>query len=106
MHTDRNAPQLSDLEWSIVAAALDEAHRRGCTSAGPASGDQGIFARMAAGLFKRGSDEDVADPRLEAIRSFVCANGRKQASSAELATALARHGFSPAQIAALALLSA
>lgn len=97
-------PTLTRDEWAAVSIALQDAQRCGC---GAQAGDTrtGIFGRTAALLFGQRRPTPLANSRLEAVRRFVCATHRRRRAADDLAAPLATHGFSPAQIAALGLLS-
>ena len=97
-------PDLSNLEWSAVAVALQDAHRCGCVAAS-APGRGGIVERLALKLFGRRRPNGLADPKLETVRRFVCATNRRRGRAEEYVPGLAQHGFSPSQIDALTLLS-
>lgn len=97
-------PALTKTEWAAVAVAIQDAGRCGC--AGEPAGRTGSFLRgLGRLLFGATSPTPFADPRLEAVRRFVCATHRRRAPSTELTQPLALHGFTPAQIDALGLLS-
>lgn len=96
-------PQLSDREWSVVAAALEDASRCGCAASTRQA--MGLIEKLAAALFARRRSEALTDPRLLAVSEFVCHANRQREPSPELAAALVEHGFSPRQIDALAMLS-
>lgn len=98
-------PELTHLEWSAVAVALQDAHRCGCAEAS-APNKAGIVERLTLKLFGRRRPTGFADPRLETVRKFVCATSRRRGRADEYVPSLAQHGFSPSQIDALALLAA
>lgn len=95
--------QLTVTERTVVSIALQDAERCGC-AAEQAIGSTTRFRRLVKLLFGSGRPTPLADPRLEAIRRFVCANRRRDTTE-DLATPLADHGLSESQIAALAHLS-
>ena len=98
-------PKLTNLEWSTVAIALNDANRCGCAPAVD-SNSPSFPRRVAHAVFGRSQRPNaLADPRLEAIRKFVCTTNRYRKPAAELAPSLAAQGFSQAQIDAIALLS-
>ncbi|MBP2276929.1 MULTISPECIES: hypothetical protein [Sphingomonas] len=82
-------PVLNAREWSAVANALREADACGC----------------APHFFRKRDAEIAPDPRREAVRRFVCTTRRRRAPARDLADGLTSHGFNPAQIDAIALLS-
>ncbi|SFR83789.1 hypothetical protein [Sphingomonas jatrophae] len=97
-------PTLSTSEWNAVAIALKDAQRCGCTA--EAIGEEaGPVRRLATFLTGRRRPNPLADPRLEAVRQFVCTSYRRRAPATEIAPALAEHGFNRAQIDALGLLA-
>jgi hypothetical protein len=49
---------------------------------------------------------ELLDPRVEALRTFVCATHRARTAAVEYSAELERVGFNRAQIEAVALLSA
>lgn len=93
---------LSALEWQVIGLAIREAGR---------FGGGRIYAltrwRRLAGLLT-GNDmlRPLADPRLETLRSFVCAarNGHRLAE--RLAGKLLEFGFTRDQVGAVRLLAA
>lgn len=105
MKTTANEPQLSNLEWSAVSIALNDAAKCGCsaTSGGKGASFSSRFAEKVFGPSRL--PNALADPKLEAIRRFVCATSRRRAPAVEFVAPLAAHGFNQAQIDALALLS-
>lgn len=97
-------PVLSSSEWAAVSVALKDAQRCGCT-AEPANASPGALRRAVRFIFGSRRPTPLADPRLEAIRRFVCASSRRRDPVDGLAAPLAEHGFSTAQIDAIHLLS-
>ncbi|MFD1952139.1 hypothetical protein ACFSGX_15300 [Sphingomonas arantia] len=98
------SPNLSRTEWAAVAVALQDTARCGCT-AEAIDASSGSLRRLTQFLFGRHGPTPLADPRLEAVRRFVCASHVGSGASSDLAKALTDHGFSQAQIDALDLLS-
>lgn len=97
-------PKLTRNEWAAVSIALQDAQRCGCAAeAGDAR--PGPIRRLATLVFGSRRPTPLADPRLEAVRRFVCASYRRRGGADDLARPLAAHGFSAAQIDALQLLS-
>ncbi|UYY78470.1 hypothetical protein [Sphingomonas sp. R1] len=102
---DRHTPpELSQIEWAAVSVAFQDAAACGCTAVS-ATVRPSLLGRMADTLFGARRPTPLADPRLEAIRQFVCATRRHRTPAADLVPALADHGFNPAQIEAIALLA-
>lgn len=93
---------LSNLEWQAVAVALNDASRCGCGQ----TGKPGIARRVMRALTGIEAPRPLADPRLEAVRTFVCETNRHRRIAADHVPALRRHGFNERQVDALALLSA
>lgn len=101
MTTDK--PRLSRIEWQAVSIGLKDAAKCGCGGL-PRPGSLGSrLSRMLTGIE---TPKPLADPRLEAVRNFVCATQRHRHRAEEYAPALLEQGFNRAQIEALALLSA
>ncbi|OAN64079.1 hypothetical protein [Sphingomonas sp. TDK1] len=102
---DRQAPpELSQTEWAAVSVAFQDAAACGC-SVLSATARPSLLGRVAEALFGSRRSTPLANPRLEAIRQFVCATRRQRMPAAELVPVLADHGFNPAQIEAIALLA-
>lgn len=97
-------PILTRNEWVAVSIALQDAQRCGCP-AEARDADPGPLRRAANFLFGSRRPTPLADPRLEAIRRFVCASRRRRKTAMEHVPPLAEHGFNQAQIDALGLLS-
>jgi hypothetical protein len=97
-------PILTPAEWAAVSVALQDAGRCGCAAAPADSGRRGLRG-LGRLVFGSRRPTPFADPRLEAVRQFVCSSRRRRQPVAELAAPLAEHGFTRAQIDALALLS-
>ena len=102
--TNNATPHLSQLEWAAVAVALKDANDCGCTTE-PSPEEAGIVHRAVEFLFGKRGRTPLANPRLEAIRTFVCASYRRRQPALELAKPLEDHGFNRAQIEALGRLS-
>ena len=97
-------PTLTRNEWAAVSLALQDAQRCGC-AAEALDARSGAIHRLGKLLFGRRRPTPLANPRLEAVRHFVCASRRRKLPATELASPLEEQGFSPAQIDALGLLS-
>ncbi|SNS38305.1 hypothetical protein SAMN06295912_105152 [Sphingomonas laterariae] len=93
---------LSALEWQVIGLAIREASRIGGGRIFAAS----RWRRLASLLTGSEALRPLADPRLETLRSFVCAvrNGHKLAE--RLATKLLDQGYSSDQVSAVRLLAA
>ncbi|MFZ3482571.1 hypothetical protein [Sphingomonas sp. 3-13AW] len=93
---------LSQVEWQAVSAALRSASDCGrvpATRAGP-------VRRIYRAVTGRTGATPSADPKLEAVRAFVCETSRQRRVAERYVPALLDHGFTSPQVAALALLSA
>jgi hypothetical protein len=96
-------PALDKTEWNAVAVVLEEVASCGC-GAGTDGVPAGLMGRIVRAMIG-GGPAALEDPRLEAVRRFVCATHRRRTPAFELAEDLATQGFSRAQIDAIALLS-
>ncbi len=90
---------LSTTEWAAVAVALRDAERYG-RSAAPDM-PPGRLVRLWRLLSGAETPRPLADPRLDAVRRFVCAARRHGVRARDLMPELLGHGFSPAQVEAL-----
>lgn len=98
-------PTLSRAEWHAVSIALHDADQHACTSAKPSGRWSGFIGWLYTAITGNEPQRPLADPRLESIRRFVCAMRRKPDAAVTLIPELEAHGFSSAQVEALALLS-
>ena len=98
------APQLSQTEWAAISVAFQDAAACGCAAV-PGTDRASLLGRIADTLFGARRPTPLANPRLEAIRQFVCTTRRQRKPAADLVPVLAGHGFNPAQIEAIALLA-
>lgn len=98
------APQLSQTEWAAVSVAFQDAAACGCSAVSGAE-PPSLLGRIAEALFGTRRPTPLANPRLEAIRQFVCTTRRQRKPAADLVPMLADHGFNSAQIEAIALLA-
>lgn len=99
---DVASPELNENEWRAVSVALNDAARHDFID----SEGTGVFSRMLAWFTGIEARRPLADPRLEAIRAFVCTTRARRAAAVEFVPALAKHGYNDRQIAAMALLAA
>lgn len=100
-HADTGtAPTLDALEWQAVSVALKDAATCGCGDVAR----PGAITRALRSVLGVRPPQPLADPRLEAVRRFVCVTRRRGGAERD-AAALASHGYNRRQIAALALLS-
>jgi hypothetical protein len=94
-------PKLSPLEWQAVSLALKDAETCGCGR----TDEPGLLGRLVQRIFPPVPVLPLANPRLEAVRRFVCETERQRRPAVEFAPALKGQGFNDRQIRALALLS-
>lgn len=99
------APSLSRTEWQAVRIALNDAAACGCVET-PREGWRARIARLWILLTGNEPARPLADPRLEALRRFVCATRRLHRPAERHVPALVALGFNRAQVDAIALLSA
>lgn len=104
MNPSLQRPALDPIEWDAVALALQEVASCGCV-AGTDGVPVGLMGRIVRAVIGAGAPDALEDPRLEAVRRFVCTTHRRRAPALELVEDLAVQGFSRAQIEAMALLS-
>lgn len=93
-------PTLNDLEWQAVSVALKDATTCGC---GDVTEPKAI-TRVLRAIFGIKPAQPLADPKLEAVRRFVCL-AKMQGGAKAQPTTLSEHGYNSRQIAAMALLS-
>ncbi|WCT72855.1 hypothetical protein PQ455_14600 [Sphingomonas naphthae] len=98
----QNFPDLTPAEWRAVSIALKDAGNVGC----PGGSGKGIVAKFVRAVTGNEAPPPLADPRLEAVRSFVCATRRSRRPAERMVPTLAALGFNDRQIEALSLLAA
>lgn len=98
--------ELSKTEWMAVAVALNDANAFGCNAPSDSGSLRSRLNGMARTLFGIESRRQLADPRLETLRRFVCTTRSRRRRADEMVPELIRHGFNPAQVNAIAQLSA
>lgn len=91
---------LSPVEWRVFTLSLAEAARGGSAMAATR------WHRFAAFVTGRDVPRPLANPRLEALRRFVCAVRGRRADARALGVGLIELGYSRDQVRALRLLSA
>jgi hypothetical protein len=97
-------PHLSTAEWQAVTVALRDVERFACaTSDGK---PEGVFSRLFRAITGIERPRPLADPRLDAVRRFVCASRRNMARAKEIARELLDLGYSDDQIEALRIVAA
>jgi hypothetical protein len=97
-------PHLTNAEWQAVTVALRDAERFAC--AGSLEEPEGRLSRLFRSLFGIEQPRPLADPRLDAVRRFVCASRRNVARAREIASELIALGYSRDQIEALRIVAA
>ena len=97
-------PRLTTAEWQAVTVALRDVERFTC--AAPASQREGRFSRLFRAVTGIEKPTALADPRLDAIRRFVCASRRNVARARDIAAELVAFGYSRDQIEALRMVAA
>lgn len=105
MTRETEQPKLNRTEWQAVSIGLQDAARCGCGDLSRSGSLRSRLSRLGRILTGIEAPKPFADPRLEALRSFVCATQRHRRRADEYAPALEQQGFNRAQIEALALLS-
>jgi len=95
-------PTLSRAEWQAVAIALRDAEQCGRAQVRPL----GTLARLWTALTGNEPPRPLADPRLEALRRYVCAIRRRARQADAYVAELLDFGFNRAQLDAIRLLSA
>lgn len=99
----KDDPHLSPSEWQTISTGLRDVAECGC--GGQASGWARGMARIARMLTGREDAAPLDDPRLEALRDFVCATERRRRRADEFVPDLLEHGFNHRQVEALTLLT-
>jgi hypothetical protein len=100
----QSQPRLSTAEWQAVTVALRDAERFGCV---PEQGvKEGGLSRLFRALTGIEKPRPLADPRLDAVRRFVCASRRNVVRAREIAAELIAMGYSRDQIEALRIVAA
>jgi hypothetical protein len=96
-------PHLTTAEWQAVTVALRDAERFACVAA--PDRPEGRLARLYRALTGIERPRPLADPRLDAVRRFVCASRRNVARAREIAGELIALGYSRDQIEALRIVA-
>lgn len=103
---DIATPDLSPREWAGVRQALATVSEARCAEP-PAPGSlRDRFGRVVDALAGREPQRASLSPRQRAIRDFLCESGRSRRIAEDLVPTLGDHGFTRAQIEAMALLGA
>lgn len=98
----KDVPALSRVEWQAVTVALRDAERLPC---GGVPRREGALVRSWRWLTGIEAPRPLADPRLEAIRRFVCAVRSNSGRLRDVMPELLGLGYTPAQIEALRLVA-
>jgi hypothetical protein len=96
-------PRLSTAEWQAVTVALRDVERFACAPSAERS--EGRLAKLLRALIGIEAPRPLADPRLDAIRRFVCASRRNVARARDVAAELIALGYSRDQIEALRMVT-
>lgn len=100
-----NIPTLSRTEWQAVSIGLQDALKYGCAGPPELGSLKARLQRLLSLVCGIEPPRPLADPRLEALRRFVCSARRGQPIKNEHAPTLIEQGFSPLQLNAIALLA-
>jgi hypothetical protein len=98
-------PNLTALEWQVVAAAFSDASGHACGSGRKPSRLTSAWRHALEALTGLRASPPLADPRLEKLRFFLCFTRDKGRPSQRIWQELLELGFSEAQVEALALLA-
>lgn len=97
-------PHLTTAEWQAVTIALRDAQRFSCVvEPNKPEGRIGRLFRAVTGIER---PRPLADPRLDAVRRFVCASRRNLSRAREVAAELISLGYSQDQVEALRIVAA
>ncbi|MDH7640898.1 hypothetical protein [Sphingomonas oryzagri] len=96
-------PRLTTAEWQAVTVALRDVERFTCAAPSQSEGRLSRLFRAVTGIEKPTA---LADPRLDAIRRFVCASRRNMARAKDVAAELIAMGYSRDQVEALRMVAA
>ncbi len=96
-------PHLTAAEWQAVTVALRDAEHLACGAEDKPEGRLSWLFRALTGIEQ---PRPLADPRLDAVRRFVCASRRNVARAREIAGELIAYGYSKDQIEALRIVAA
>ena len=97
-------PGLSRAEWDTVSAAFSDTRSGTCRADRPAALRR-VLRRLVTLLTGIRAATPLANEGLDALRRFVCATRTHGAPSPRLWSELIAHGYSEAQVEALALLA-
>ncbi len=97
-------PRLTTAEWQAVTVALRDVERFTCVA--PTGKTEGRLSRLFRAVTGIEKPTALADPRLDAIRRFVCASRRNMARAKDVAAELIALGYSRDQVEALRMVAA
>jgi hypothetical protein len=100
----KTQPHLTTAEWQAVSVALRDAERFSC--AAPSGKSERFLSRLFRAVTGIEEPRPLADPRLDAVRRFVCASRRNVARAREIAMELIELGYSRDQIEVLRIVAA
>ena len=98
-------PNLTALEWQVVAAAFSDASGHACGRERKPSRITSLVRRSLEALTGLRASPPLADPRLEKLRFFLCFTRDNGRPSQRVWEELLELGFNEAQLEALALLA-
>jgi hypothetical protein len=98
-------PNLTALEWQVVAAAFSDASGHACGSVRKPSRLTSLLRRSLEALTGLRASPPLTNPRLEKLRFFLCFTRDNGRPSRRIWDELLDLGFSEAQVEALALLA-
>jgi hypothetical protein len=98
-------PNLTALEWQVVAAAFSDASGYACGSRRKPSRITSLVRRSLEAFTGLRASPPLADPRLEKLRFFLCFTRNNGRPTQRIWEELLELGFNEAQLEALALLA-
>jgi len=103
---DISPPDLSPGEWQGVRQALAALAGTHCIEPASPESLRDRVGRIVDALAGRAPHRNPLSPRQRALREFLCESGRTRRIAEDLVPTLGDHGFTRAQIEAMALLGA
>ncbi|CAN5128374.1 hypothetical protein BH10PSE13_BH10PSE13_21950 [soil metagenome] len=103
---DISTPDLSPREWQGVRQALATVAETRCVEPPLPGSLRDRVGRIVDALAGREPHRNPLSPRQRALREFLCESGRTRRIAEDLVPVLGDHGFTRAQIEAMALLGA
>lgn len=95
-------PKLDQREWHAIAIALRDAESPSCRTHSEPLSFGARLLRLLTGIEPR---RPLADPRLEALRQYVCSLRRTRREPEDAARELLELGYSRAQLDAINMLT-